>query len=56
MVDASIDREIAKRDTTFSDDGIEASTEATARRAALAVVTHEHQDHIAGPDTVTVPR
>jgi glyoxylase-like metal-dependent hydrolase (beta-lactamase superfamily II) len=47
MVDASIDREIAKGDTTFSDERYRRIHEAL-RDARLAVVTHEHQDHVAG--------
>ena len=47
MVDASIDREIAKGDTTFSDERYRRIHEAL-RDARLSVVTHEHQDHVAG--------
>ncbi|PYP78091.1 MAG: hypothetical protein DMD35_12320 [Gemmatimonadetes bacterium] len=47
MVDASIDREIAKNDTSFSDERYRRIHEAL-RDARLAVVTHEHQDHVAG--------
>ncbi len=47
MVDASIDREIAKNDTSFSDDAYRSIHQAL-RDARLAVVTHEHQDHVAG--------
>ena len=47
MVDASIDREIAKNDTSFSDDAYRSIHQAL-RDSRLAVVTHEHQDHVAG--------
>jgi glyoxylase-like metal-dependent hydrolase (beta-lactamase superfamily II) len=47
MVDASIDREIASNDTTFSDDKYR-RIHLALRHARLAVVTHEHQDHVAG--------
>jgi glyoxylase-like metal-dependent hydrolase (beta-lactamase superfamily II) len=47
MVDASIDREIASNDTTFSEEKYR-RIQLALRHARLAVVTHEHQDHIAG--------
>jgi len=47
MVDASIDREIASNDTTFSDEKYR-RIHLALRHARLAVVTHEHQDHVAG--------
>jgi glyoxylase-like metal-dependent hydrolase (beta-lactamase superfamily II) len=47
MVDAAIDREIAKDEKTFSDDRYRRIHEAL-RDARLAVVTHEHADHVAG--------
>lgn len=46
MVDASIDREIAK-DKSFSGERYRRIHEAL-RDARLAVVTHEHEDHVAG--------
>ena len=46
MVDASIDREIAK-DKSFSDERYRRIQEAL-RDARLSVVTHEHADHVAG--------
>ncbi|MFL5617162.1 MAG: hypothetical protein ACJ79A_02065 [Gemmatimonadaceae bacterium] len=47
MVDAAIDREIASDNKTFSDDKYRRIQQAL-RDARLAVVTHEHQDHVAG--------
>jgi glyoxylase-like metal-dependent hydrolase (beta-lactamase superfamily II) len=47
MVDASIDRDIAKDDTSFSDERYRRIHEAL-RDARLSVVTHEHADHVAG--------
>ena len=47
MVDASIDREIAKDDERFSDERYRRIQEAL-RDAQLSVVTHEHADHVAG--------
>ena len=47
MVDASIDRDIAKGDKSFSDERYRRIHEAL-RDASLSVVTHEHEDHVAG--------
>ena len=47
MVDAAIDREIAADNKTFSDERYRSIHQAL-RDARLAVVTHEHQDHVAG--------
>jgi glyoxylase-like metal-dependent hydrolase (beta-lactamase superfamily II) len=47
MVDAAIDREIAAKSKNFSDEKYRHIHQAL-RDARLAVVTHEHQDHVAG--------
>ncbi|MEO6525001.1 MAG: hypothetical protein ABIP93_00085 [Gemmatimonadaceae bacterium] len=46
-VDAALDRELVPKSTTFSDVQ-HASIQYALRDARLAVVTHEHDDHVAG--------
>jgi len=47
MVDASVDRAMASKSTTFDDD-VYRRIQAALRDARLVVVTHEHADHITG--------
>jgi glyoxylase-like metal-dependent hydrolase (beta-lactamase superfamily II) len=47
MVDAALDHELVPKSTTFSDAHY-ATIQQALRDARLVVVTHEHEDHVAG--------